>query len=106
MGKNPLIAKYINEIDQFSQNGKTGVTFEVAANYILGSKVASGELINSIKTTTEQKTLKNVGQRSKIAVEKGGSTKADPALSKQEMRLAAALGVSPKAWAANKKGKK
>lgn len=106
VGKNPLIAKYIKEIDQFSQNGKTGIDFDVAANYVLGAKVMNGELINSIKTTTEQKTLKNVGQRSKIAVEKGGSAKADPALSKQEMKLAAALGVSPKAWAASKKGKK
>ena len=106
IGKNPLIAKYIKEIDQFSQNGKSGVTFDVAANYVLGSKVMTGELINSIKTTTEQKTLKNVGQRSKIAVEKGGSAKADPVLSRQERQLAKALGVSTKAWAASKKGKK
>jgi hypothetical protein len=103
LSKNPLAAKYVKEIDAFSQNG-TLVDFETAMNYVLGKKVSEGVLLKDIKAATEQKTLANINKRQKAKVE-GGSQPGESKqvdLSPQERRLAKNLGLTPKEWAESK----
>lgn len=104
IAKNPMAARYIQEIDDFAQNG-TVLDFQTAMKFVLGDKLASGELMDIIKTTTEQKTLANVDKRAKKSVEKGGSGASSGAgsLSREERLMAKRLGVSEKVYAANKK---
>ena len=103
IAKNPLAAKYIQEIDDFAQNGSV-LDFQTAMKFILGDKLIAGDLLDSIKTTTEQKTLANVSKRSKMSVEKGGSaaTAGAGSLNKSELAMAKRLGISPKEYAKNK----
>jgi hypothetical protein len=107
VSKNPLVAKYIKEIDAFAQNGMAGVDFMVAAKYVLGEKIASGELLDTVTSAVEQKTLKNVGKRQKIGVEKdsqpGASTK--PKLTAEQKRICRNLGISEKLYLSNLKKK-
>jgi len=110
LSKNPLVAKYIKEIDAFAQNGAAGVDFMVATKYVLGEKIASGELLDTVTSAVEQKTLKNVGKRQKLAVEKdsqpGASTA--PKLTPEQKRICRNLGISEKLYLSNlpKKGKR
>ena len=103
IAKNPLAAKYIQEIDDFAQNGAV-LDFQTAMKFVLGDKLIAGDLLDSIKTTTEQKTLANVSKRSKMSVEKGGSaaTAGAGSLNKSEIAMAKRLGISPKEYAKNK----
>lgn len=103
IAKNPLAAKYIQEIDDFAQNGLV-LDFQTAMKFVLGDKLIAGDLLDSIKTTTEQKTLANVSKRSKMSVEKGGSAATAGAgnLNKSELAMAKRLGISPKDYAKNK----
>lgn len=103
IAKNPLAAKYIQEIDDFAQNGSV-LDFQTAMKFVLGDKLIAGDLLDSIKTTTEQKTLANVSKRSKMSVEKGGSaaTAGAGSLNKSEIAMAKRLGISPKEYAKNK----
>ena len=103
IAKNPLAAKYIQEIDDFAQNGAV-LDFQTAMRFVLGDKLIAGDLLDSIKTTTEQKTLANVSKRSKMSVEKGGSaaTAGAGSLNKSELAMAKRLGISPKEYAKNK----
>lgn len=103
IAKNPLAAKYIQEIDDFAQNGLV-LDFQTAMKFVLGDKLIAGDLLDSIKTTTEQKTLANVSKRSKMSVEKGGSaaTAGAGSLNKSELAMAKRLGISPKDYAKNK----
>ena len=103
IAKNPLAAKYIQEIDDFAQNGLV-LDFQTAMKFVLGDKLIAGDLLDSIKTTTEQKTLANVSKRSKMSVEKGGSaaTAGAGSLNKSEIAMAKRLGISPKEYAKNK----
>lgn len=103
IAKNPLAAKYIQEIDDFAQNGSV-LDFQTAMKFVLGDKLIAGDLLDSIKTTTEQKTLANVSKRSKMSVEKGGSaaTAGTGNLNKSELAMAKRLGISPKEYAKNK----
>jgi hypothetical protein len=107
VSKNPLVAKYIKEIDTFAQNGMAGVDFMVAAKYVLGEKIASGELLDTVTSAVEQKTLKNIGKRQKLAVEKdsqpGAST--TPRLTPEQRRICKNLGISEKLYLANLKKK-
>ena len=103
--KNPVIAKYLKEIDEFSGGGSQ-LDFDTAMKYVIGGKIVSGELTNDIKTAAEQKTLKNVSKRSKIGTEKGGQSSSTASqLTKDELLMCKALGVTPKTYAANKKKK-
>ncbi len=64
--KNPLVKKYMAEIDAFAQGGQlTG--FETAMKYVLGEKFMSGEITESIKSSTQQKTLADMNKRAKAA---------------------------------------
>ena len=103
MASDPMVAKYIKEIDEFSQNGEV-LDFDTAADFIVGKMARKGDLLSKIKTTTEQKTLANVNRRSKKSVEKGSSA-ASPAansLTRDELLMAKRLGISPKEYAKNK----
>lgn len=94
----PLIKKYEAEIDAFSQNGKE-CSFETAANYILGQKIRSGELLNDIKSGAVNRTLANLEKQSKVKVEQGsysGRSAADEGLDPFTRSMAARFGISPK----------
>ena len=99
--ENPLIKKYIDEIDDLAQNG-TALDFELAANQIKG-KYHEQEMA-ALAERIEQKTLANVSKRSKMSVEKGGSaaTAGAGSLNKSELAMAKRLGISPKEYAKNK----
>ncbi|GEM_PF-2054703 len=106
LSKNPIAAKYVKEIDNFSQSG-TVVDFETAMNYVLGQKLASGELMKEIKATTEQKTLANINKRQKTRVEgasqSGKATGTQVELSRTEKLLAKNLGLTEKEYADGKR---
>jgi len=104
LAKIPLAAKYIKEIDAFAQSGAV-LDFETAASYVIGQKVASGELLNDIRTAAEQKTLANIGKRAKTKVEGGslpGDTSRQVTLSPQERKLCRNLGLTEKEWIESK----
>lgn len=104
VAKNPMAAKYLDEVDAFSQNGEA-CNFQTALAYVLGEKLLSGDLLETIKATTEQKTLANVNKRSKMSVEKGPSAASSGAssLTREELMACKKLGVSPKDYAKYKK---
>lgn len=104
VAKTPMAAKYLDEIDAFSQNGEA-CSFQTALAFVLGEKLLSGDLLETIKATTEQKTLANVNKRSKMSVEKGPSAAStgEKSLTREELMACQKLGVSPKVYAKNKK---
>lgn len=98
----PLVKKYEREIDNFAQGGLV-LDFEPAMNFILGEKLRSGELLKEIQAGTEKKTLANLSKRAKAAPEKGTQAGVSASgLTNVEKRIAAALGISPKEYAAQK----
>lgn len=104
----PLVRRYEREIDAFSQNG-IAVDFEPAMNFILGEKVRTGELLQSVRSAEQQKTLANVQKRSRVQPETGavtGGKNPATALSQQEKQIAAILGISPKDYAEQKARKR
>jgi hypothetical protein len=102
ISKNPLVAKYVEEIDEIAQNGEK-VDFETAANYVLGKKVISGEIQDIVKAVTEQKTLKNIDSRKRIAVESAGLPGKDDSVSltREQRKMARALGISEKEYSSH-----
>ncbi len=103
----PLVKKYEQEIDAFAhdQQGNVVANFEVAMNYILGQKLASGELKKVLQEGTEQKTLANIKKRGKARPETStvsGATD-NKGLTKEERALAKSLDIDPKDWQKNKK---
>jgi hypothetical protein len=102
----PYIAKYIPEIDDFSNKGAL-VDFETAMYYVIGKKVKSGELGTDMRTAGEQNALKNVNTRAKKQVNSGtsGGSADDhsPRLSNSELKYAKLFGVSPADYAKAKK---
>lgn len=82
---NPLVKKYEAEIDAVSQGGQR-LGWEAAMRYVLGEKLVSGEVTDNIKATAQQKTLANVGKRSKIAPESGSSAGAPSRAVPKELR--------------------
>ena len=92
ISEDPLIKKYIDEIDDFAQHG-TVLDFDTAVNFVIGKH--RHELLSSVKTTTEQKTLANVNKRSNIGLEKGGAAATTGANSwtKGEPLMANGLGI-------------
>lgn len=101
---NPLVKQYEAEIDAFAGNGTvTGLTFADAAAYILGQKVASGELLKGVQQAAEQKTLAQVHKRGRAAPINTAQAGAQAdALNATERALAKKLGVDPKDWATEK----
>jgi len=105
----PLVKKYEKEIDAFSrdQGGKIVIPFESAMKYVLGEKLASGEIKDNLKAGTENQTLANLKKKKKVAPETGSSSgkSGTSGLSKDEKALAKAMGVDPKEWAKQKSSK-
>jgi len=91
------------EIDEFTKNGSI-LSFEVGMRYVLGDKLATGELLQKVQAGSEQKAKANLQRQGKVAPQgKVSSSKSDSlALTKQEKQIAANLGVSEKEYAAEK----
>lgn len=106
INKNPIIAKYIEDIDQVSDMGRN-MTFEVAASFVLGSKVLKGELTQAVASAAEQRAIKNINQRKNLKLEAGdaggGNATGSYGLTRDELKVCKALGISPKQYAKNKK---
>ena len=100
---NPLVKKYEQEIDNFSQGGQLA-DFEVAMKYVLGAKVYEGDMLKDLKTGTEKKTMANLDKRSKVKVESGSQTgEKVGAVSKEVRNLAKLMGISEKEVARQQK---
>lgn len=91
------------EIDAFTKNGSI-LSFEDGMKYVLGQKLASGELMDKVQAGAEQKTLRNIERRGKAAPQNKntGGNAAKVTLSKEERIIAANLGVSEKDYAVEK----
>lgn len=100
---NRILKQYESEIDAFTQNGKI-LSFEDGMKYVLGSKLATGELLQKVQAGAEQKAVRSANKKSKAAPQ-SKSTGAKPdtvALTKEEKIIAANLGISAKEYAAEK----
>ncbi|MFA6911119.1 MAG: hypothetical protein WCQ59_08355 [Candidatus Cloacimonadaceae bacterium] len=103
--KKPKLARVLTkdilkEIDVFTQSGKV-LTFEDGMKYVLGEKLATGELLQKAQAGAEKKALKNIQQRGKAAPQsrKTGAAKSDNAantLTKEQRTVAASLGITSK----------
>lgn len=106
--KNPIIARYIKEIDEMSDQGLV-VDFETACNYVLGDKLLKGDLLEVVKRNTEQKTIANQEKRRKAVIEKdsqpGSGNEKEP-LTAEEKRMARLLGLTDAEYRAGKFNKK
>lgn len=104
LAKNPHVKQYMADIDAFSQNGAF-TDFDTAAKYIIGAKVLSGELLDSVRQGAEKRTIKNMQQRKKVTPEKGkgaGASSPQAQLSRAEREMAEAFGLDPKEVAKSK----
>jgi len=97
---NPLVKKYEAEIDDFSKMG-TVVNFNTAMYYILGKKVAEGEVLDQVKTATEQRVLANINKRGKTTPVSTGKAAAGgvTTLTKEQQKYARIAGVTDKEYA-------
>lgn len=103
--KKPKLARVLTkdilkEIDVFTQSGKV-LTFEDGMKYVLGEKLATGELLQKAQAGAEKKALKNIQQRGKAAPQsrKTGAAKSDNAantLTREQRTVAASLGITSK----------
>ena len=91
--KSPVVKKYEAEIDAFTQGGKV-LGFEAGMKYVLGEKMLSGEITESIRTSTQAKTLANVNKRSQAAPIAGAQAGGTVSQVPKELRgLAKAFGM-------------
>ena len=99
----PIVKACETEIDAFTKNGSI-LSFEDGMKYVLGQKLASGELIDNMTAGAEQKALRNNAQKKKAApsIQKGGGNKSTTTLTKEERQYCANLGVDPKDYAVEK----
>lgn len=99
---NPLVKKYEKEIDDFAQGGLM-LDFEPAMYYVLGTKVANGELLQNLQEGAEKKALANITKKNKANVEKVGNiaptTESVPPYLKNILN---GLGISVKEYLAEK----
>lgn len=103
--KKPKLARVLTkdilkEIDVFTQSGKV-LTFEDGMKYVLGEKLATGELLQKAQAGAEKKALKNIQQRGKAAPQsrKTGAAKSENAantLTREQRTVAASLGITSK----------
>lgn len=106
MQENPILAKYAKEIDEASEHGN--VPFDVAARYVMGDLLLSGELLPSVRAQTQQQTQYNIEKRGKTRVEQRSQSGANSApeadLTQVEINMARQWGFTPKEYARLKKG--
>ena len=100
----PYYKKLEDEIDKFAGFGEN-LSFEDAAKYILGDKVAKGEIIEDIRKGAENKLLATSQKRGKATIESGSQAggKTEGKLSAYERNAARELGFSDKEWMDSKK---
>lgn len=98
-----ILKNYEAEIDQFTQNGKV-LTFEDGMKYVLGTKLATGELLNKVQAGAEQKAVRSMDKKRKAAPQSksAGAKSETVSLTKEERQIAANLGISAKEYAAEK----
>lgn len=98
-----ILKEYEGEIDQFTQGGKV-LTFEDGMKYVLGTKLATGELLNKVQAGAEQKAVRSMDKKRKATPQsKSAGAKSDAvSLTKEERQIAANLGISAKEYAAEK----
>lgn len=96
-----LTKEVIKEIDKFTQNG-TLLSFEDGMKYVLGAKLATGELIERVQAGAANKAKRN-NTRATVPQSRGSGNKSkSTALTKEERYIAASLGISEKEYAAEK----
>lgn len=97
-----LSKEIIKEVDKFTLNGLV-LTFEDGLNYVLGAKLATGELIDKLQSGAEKKAQASVRKKAASPQPKGsGATKSTVTLSRLEKEFAAQLGISEKDYAVEK----
>ena len=102
--RNPKLTRLLQdneaEIDAFTQNGAI-LSFEDGMKYILGAKLANGELLQKIQAGAEQKTMRRKQKQGKAApqTKSSGSKSGATTLTKEQRAYAANLGVSDKDYA-------
>lgn len=96
INSNPLYRKFEREIDEFAQYGNV-LSFDDAAKYVIGDKVARGELLDDIRKGAEAKALAKKGANIESGSQPGGRTR-QPRLSYEERQLARGLGLTDEEW--------
>ena len=92
--KNPIIKQYEKEIDAVSQGGQR-LGWVAAMNFVLGDKVARGELAQNMQATQQRRAPQ--AQRSQMSPELGGGAGYTPPVIPKELRFfAQKMGVDPK----------
>jgi len=105
--KKPKLARILTkdilaEIDTFTQKG-SALPFEDGLKYVLGSKLATGELIEKVQAGAVNKAKATATVRAATPQSKGSGNKSEGVtLTRQEKIMAANLGVSEKEFAAEK----
>ncbi len=91
-----LTKDVVKEIDKFTQNGSI-LSFEDGMNYILGSKLSNGEMINKFQEGAAKKAQANMQQKRAVPqTKKTASGKVDSALTKDQRAVAINLGLTTK----------
>ena len=100
---NPLFRKFERDIDQFARYGEV-LSFTDAARYVIGDKLARGELADDIRRGAESRALaqNQRGFRHERGGQPGGP-KQNQRLSSSERQIARGLGLSEKEWNEGKK---
>lgn len=101
INSNPLYRKYEAEIDEFAQFGAV-LSFEDAAKYVIGDKVARGELLDDVRKGAEAKALAIKGAKIESGSQPGGNKQALK-MTSLERKAARAFGISEKEWMDSKK---
>ena len=95
----PEVKRYEADIDAVitdSIQRGAPIGWTAAMNYVLGQKVLSGELTQSIKESTQQKTLYDVGKRPRTPELSGAGGQPSRSIPKELQMLAKSMGVDPK----------
>lgn len=86
-----LVKRYAADIDAWSNSGE--IDFVTSAQVILGSKIA--DILKNAETATEQKVIRNVSERGKVAPEAPGPTQ-NVTVPAEVRRMGRNLGLSDK----------
>lgn len=98
----PWAKKFEAEIDEFAQGGLAGIDFETAMNYVIGQKLRSGEVLKDPKRVVEQKVIRDIEKRGRVAPVTASGSPQTVSLSAQEREMAANLGLTAAEYAAEK----
>lgn len=94
-----LIRQFEDEIDQIAE--QFNVPFDVAARYVIGDKMLSGDLTGRLEEAAKQRVLRSKDNAAApVSGRSGGAS--GPVLTPAERALAKALGLSAQEWAEEK----